>query len=149
MGKHLKYETPEEMETKVEEYFNNCPDKKPFFITSYSKKGRKERVKIELPYPTVSGLCLYMGFASRQSFYDYAERGDYSYIIKKAVLYLERTHEMRLGENPVGAIFVLKNMGWRDSPVIDQSQNTYTLHIETKEGKFAKRFENSFTSEPS
>jgi hypothetical protein len=64
---------------------------------------------------------LHLGFASRQSFYDYEERGEYSYIIKNARLRVEKGYELRLhGNNPTGSIFALKNMGWSDKQEIDQ-----------------------------
>jgi hypothetical protein len=65
---------------------------------------------------TITGLALHLGFESRQSVYDYAERGEFSYIIKKAQLRVENFYEMALGdEKCTGAIFALKNMGWNDS----------------------------------
>ncbi len=64
---------------------------------------------------TVSGLAYSLGFASRQSLQDYKERDEYSYIIKRALLFVESCYEQKLsGNNPTGSIFVLKNMGWKD-----------------------------------
>jgi hypothetical protein len=56
-----------------------------------------------------------MGFASRQSLYDYGNKEDYSYIIKRAKVVIEMSYEqMLLTKASTGAIFALKNMGWVD-----------------------------------
>jgi hypothetical protein len=72
--------------------------------------------------PTITGLALYMGFASRQSFYDYEKSGEFSYIIKRARLRIENKYEEALhGTSPTGAIFALKNFGWKDKQEVEQS----------------------------
>ena len=43
--------------------------------------------------PTITGLALHAGFASRQSFYDMAKRKKFSYIIDRARLLIEHYHE--------------------------------------------------------
>lgn len=64
---------------------------------------------------TITGLAMYLGFESRQSFYDYEEKPEYSYIVKKARLAVENGYELSLrSQNVTGAIFALKNMGWKD-----------------------------------
>lgn len=67
--------------------------------------------------PTVAGLALYLGFESRQSIYDYRDRNqEFSYIIKRALTYIEMHYEQMLESKSVaGAIFALKNMGWKDN----------------------------------
>jgi hypothetical protein len=71
---------------------------------------------------TITGLALYLGFESRQSFYDYEKRDGYSYIIKRARMRVENAYEHRLdSKNPTGPIFALKNMGWSDKQDITQS----------------------------
>ena len=102
---------PDELEKKIEEYFVATPLK-----------------------TTVCGLALFLGFASRQSVYDYKEKEDCAYIIKRALLRIQGNYELRLhGNNPTGAIFALKNMGWKDNPIIDNSKH-YTTEIKI-EGK--------------
>jgi hypothetical protein len=64
---------------------------------------------------TITGLALSLGFESRQSFYDYEAKGEFSYIIKRARLHIEMAYEQKLSSNAcTGAIFALKNMGWKD-----------------------------------
>jgi len=102
-GRPALFLTPEDLEAKIKEY--------------YSKLGQPG----EDPYATITGLTLYLGFESRQSFYDYEERPEFSYIIKRARLKVENTYELRLSnQNTSGAIFALKNMGWSDKQEIDQ-----------------------------
>lgn len=60
-------------------------------------------------------MAIALGFESRQSFYDYENKPEFSYIIKTARLYVEAGYEDGLRENNcTGSIFALKNMGWKD-----------------------------------
>lgn len=71
--------------------------------------------------PTISGLAYYLGFESRQSFYDYEQREEFSYTIKRCRLFMESHYESRLqGNNPAGSIFWLKNAGWTDKTEVEQ-----------------------------
>jgi len=64
---------------------------------------------------TICGLALHLDFESRQSFYDYEKDGEFSYTIKKARLRIENYYEGKLtSRNATGAIFALKNFGWKD-----------------------------------
>lgn len=92
-GRPPKYETVEELEKAIEEYFNENPEN-----------------------PTQSGLAIHLGFESRQSLFDYKGKEEFSYTIKKAFLRIDNQHEKRLYENAnSGSIFYLKNRGWSDS----------------------------------
>jgi len=105
-GRPPLFNTPEEMEMKIKQYFDDCPDKKTIQV------GLKA---IEVPAITITGLCIFLGFESRQSFYDYEKIEGFSYIIKKARLKVENYYEQCLQfGNVTGAIFPLKNMGWSD-----------------------------------
>lgn len=65
--------------------------------------------------PTVTGLCLYLGFESKDTLYAYRDKPEFSYPIKMALLIVENGYETALrGNNPTGSIFALKNMGWKD-----------------------------------
>jgi hypothetical protein len=99
-GRPAKYSTEEELQSKIDEYWDNLGDKKP----------------------TITGLALYLGFESRQSFYDYEKKGEFSYTIKKARLRVENVYEQNLhSNNPSGSIFALKNFGWTDKQEIEHS----------------------------
>jgi len=71
---------------------------------------------------TISGLAYYLGFESRQSFYDYEKNPEFSYTIKRARLFIENEYESLLRSgNVTGAIFALKNFGWSDKQEIDHT----------------------------
>lgn len=89
----------------------------------YSKDGVKLYDKMEL---TITGLVLHCGFASRQSFYAYEKKPEFSYIIKRARTLIEKEYELCLRRGlGAGAIFALKNFGWtdRDPEFKDDSLN--------------------------
>lgn len=82
---------------------------------------------------TITGLCLALGFESRQSFYDYEEKEEFSYIVKRARLRIENYYELNLTENNVtGSIFALKNMGWKDKSEMDMNGNMNLIWQEVK-----------------
>ena len=90
----IKYKSPSELNGKIEEYFNSVDE------------------EIDI---TITGLVLFIGFSSRQSFYDYEKKEGYAYTIKKARLRIENSYEKSLRKDgKTGDIFALKNFGWRD-----------------------------------
>lgn len=94
-GRPRIYQSVEELDEAIESYFN--PD------------GKK------LDKPTVTGLALHLGFADKTTLYEYRDRPEYSYSIKRALTMIEQYHELGLTENNFGGrIFALKNMGWKD-----------------------------------
>lgn len=100
IGRPRIYDTPDELEKAVNQYFDE---------TDYQDI-------------TITGLAFHLGFESRQSFYDYEKNEAFSYIIKRARLRVEMQYELRLGnQSPTGAIFALKNMGWKDKQEVEQS----------------------------
>ena len=113
------YENPIDLQEKIDDYFKNGVTEKPVVV---GRGDNKELVNI--PVPTITGLCLHCGFESRQSFYDYEKREQFSYIIKKARLFIEKHYEelLQVG-NTTGAIFALKNMGWIDRISQDHTTN--------------------------
>ncbi|HEC66340.1 MAG TPA: hypothetical protein ENI23_13715 [bacterium] len=116
VGRPPKYDSPEELQEKILDYFKECPDTK----TTYFKL-KDEVIEKVIPCLTISGLMLYLGFDSRQSFYAYEKKPEFSYTIKKARTFIEKTYEMQLQSgNPTGAIFALKNFGWTDKQEIEQ-----------------------------
>lgn len=111
-GRPPFFDTPEELMLKIDEYFESCKVKVDEIGNIISHGDTI----------TISGLAIYLGFESRQSFYDYEKHEEYSYIIKKARFKVECSYEKRLdSKNPTGAIFALKNMGWKDKHEVEQS----------------------------
>lgn len=110
MPPKAKYETPEELQNAIDDYFQNGVKVRKVLV------GKKPNQEIaEIPVPTISGLCYHLGFESRQSFYDYEEREGFSYTVKRARLFMEVEYEEQLQVgNVTGAIFALKNFGWTD-----------------------------------
>lgn len=106
-GRPPLYKTNKALQDKVLEYINSCPDKKEVVT--------KDGNIITIPSPTISGLCYFLGFESRQSYYDYEQRPEFSYTLKRAKLFIENEYEKQLhNPNCTGAIFALKNFGWKD-----------------------------------
>lgn len=92
MARPPLWNTPDEFEAAADAYFVDAKDK----------------------LPTVSGLCLALG-CCRDSLWEYAKKPEFSDAIKRARTRLELAWEQRLGENScTGAIFWLKNQGWKD-----------------------------------
>lgn len=118
----------EELEKKIDEYFNpkTCPDTRGIVLKSF-EEGEKGEYLEYVPHPTITGLALHLGFASRQSIYDNLKDDKvFSYTLKKACMRVENNYEKLLAEKGVqtGAIFALKQMGWADSQVIKQDITT-------------------------
>ena len=108
------YKTPEEMKDKVDSYFSNPPTK------VLTKNGEST----EMPFVSITGLALHLGFASRQSMYDYEEKPDFAYIIKRARTLIESEYEFMLQNgNTTGAIFALKQFQWSDKVETDNVQD--------------------------
>ncbi len=109
-GRPPIFDTDEELTLAINDYFLNGVAKRTVIV---GKAPNKEAIEIEVP--TITGLCYYIGFASRQSFYDLQETSKFSYTIKRARLFIEKEYEEQLTiGNTTGAIFALKNMGWKD-----------------------------------
>lgn len=117
-GRPPIFKTPEDLQTEVDKYFEWVRGEKEIIEI----QGEKEEVwKREPRKITITGLALFLGFESRQSIYDYEEKGEFSYIIRKARLRVEENYEQNLhGNNCTGSIFALKNMGWKDK--VEQEQ---------------------------
>lgn len=117
-GNVPKYKTPQEMEDKIVEYFKTC---EPKLMTYTDTDGNEQPVMVKgEPYykqepPTKSGLALYLGFADRQSLYDYEKKKGFSCIIKRAKLALSQHHEKGLDKDKcTGHIFWLKCNGAKE-----------------------------------
>lgn len=93
VGRPPKYKKAEEMQKKIEEYF--------------------ETTEI----PSIAEMAWFLGFEDRQSLLDYSKKPEFSCTIKRAKLLIEAYLEKYLisGASPSGAIFNLKNnFGWKD-----------------------------------
>ncbi len=128
-GRPPMYKTPEEMQEVIDKYFN---ERQPVQI-GVDMKG----VPIfRMNPPTVTGLALRLGFSSRQSFYDYEQKKEFTYTIKRARLYCENYIEEGLyrGDIPPSAgIFSLKNFGWSDKQEVEHSGNMNIVYLDKQD----------------
>lgn len=116
VGRPPIFETPEQLQEKIDEYFEKGVTTK---IVVIGKAPNNYTIEVEVP--TITGMCYYLGFESRQSFYDYQDKPEFSYTVKKARLFIEQHYEEMLQTgNTTGAIFALKNFDWTDKQEIDQ-----------------------------
>jgi len=99
-GRPPKFKTPQQLAKLIDNYF--------------------AQMAISDEPITITGLCLYTGFCSRQTFYEYEERPGFTDLIKTARLKVENAYERKLSSGQViGAIFALKNMKWTDKTEIE------------------------------
>ncbi|MDE3037100.1 MAG: DNA-packaging protein [Pseudomonadota bacterium] len=99
VGRPLKFKSVEELQQKIDEYFDSRT----------GKDGNPAR-----PI-SITGLALALD-TTRETLLDYQCRDEYSDTIKKGKLRVENFYEERLVlKNAGGSIFALKNFGWRDT----------------------------------
>jgi hypothetical protein len=115
-GRPRIYESVEEIEEVIELYIGEC-------------KEKKEK-------PTITGATLYLGFCDKTTLYDYRDRDGFSHSVKRLLLFVENGYEVSLqGSNVAGAIFALKNMGWKDKSEIDhRTPDGVTVLYKQQEG---------------
>ncbi len=126
-GRPAKFETPEDMQQACIDYFTYIQGE--WHEEDIKDSEEKRRVWDRYPEaPSVTGLALFLGFESRQSMYDYGNKPEFSYIVKRAKLLVENGYERTLmSDKPTGAIFALKNMGWVDRTELDHTSNGKTI----------------------
>lgn len=121
-GRPAFYDNEQELSAKIEEYFEYIKGEFEDIKDPQTGKVTDRRVIRKPEPPTITGIALFLGFESRQSFYDYEEKGQFSYAIKRGRLRVENGYEINLttAQSATGSIFALKNMGWKDKSEIDQ-----------------------------
>lgn len=116
-GRPRLFDDPAKLEAAITDYFEPTVDLYAETKAGLVKTGERKEIRSN---PTITGLAYHLGFESRQSFYDYEEIEEFSYIIKRARLRVEMGYEESLkGNNVAGSIFALKNMGWKDKTETD------------------------------
>lgn len=92
VGRPLKFKSVEELEEKINKYFNDVP------IEEW----------------TITGLALALD-TYRKVLCEYEERDEFSNAIKKAKQMVEHSYEIDLKKSGrTGTIFALKNFDWKD-----------------------------------
>lgn len=118
-GRPPKYKDKEEIEGKIQEYFKKCEgeilrDHEGNVV--YDKYGQP--VITNRRPPTVTGLALALGFASRQALLNYQGKKEFNDTITRAKSYIEQYVEERLFDRDgvKGAKFSLINnfKGWSE-----------------------------------
>lgn len=125
-GRPLKFKTSEELQAKVDEYFETDA----YEVVGYDEKKKKE---IRVYAPTISGLAYFLG-VDRRTLVDWSTKDMFSPTIKAARQRVEMNLERRLyGQGVAGVIFNLKNnFGWKDKqPEEVETQTGNTLIIKT------------------
>ncbi len=127
VGRPLKYKTAEEMQAGIDEYFELCQPKPMVDEEGNVYKDKSGNPIIELNPPTITGLALHLGFESRTSMYDYEQKSEFMYTLRRARMKCENWLERNgLSGNtpPTMAIFALKNYGWTDKPEKQETDDT-------------------------
>jgi hypothetical protein len=130
-GRPPIYSSPEELQKAVEMYFLVGIKKKKVFVN----RGNRTYVEM-IEVPTITGLSYFLGFADRSSFYNYGEKEEFSYTIKRCKQFIEKHYEELLQTgNVTGAIFALKNFKWHDKQEHEHSGNLLTDILKNVDGK--------------
>ena len=124
-GRPPVYESDKELKERIEEYFNSLIE---------------EETQQYVTRPTMTGMALFLGYASRQSMYDNAKKEEFSYIITRAQQVIAMSYEeMLLTKVSSGAIFALKNMGWKDKTETDITSAGNELKATPSEIRFVNK----------
>ena len=125
VGKPLKFNSPEEMKIKINEYFDECEkEKQPLTITGLALALDTTRRTL-LDYEKEVDNIVKQGMTDE-------ERKEYSHTIKKAKEIIHNFAEAYLysGKNVAGAIFNLKNnYGWVDRKEIEVDAGDKLLNL--------------------
>lgn len=119
IGRPPIFQTPEELQTAIEAYFNECRNNKTKVLT-------KDGKVVDLPdpkIPTIAG-CAYAVGMDRHTFYDYENKDEFSHTIKRARNYIIAQWESKCintNANAGGIIFIAKNYGYTDKQEFEHS----------------------------
>lgn len=129
-GRPATFKNPEQMQARVDEYFEWIKGEKvnEMRMVRDAVSGNEELQQViywkrEPERPTITGLCLYLGFASRQAFDTYkCKEADFLSVITRAKMLVEKSYEERaMDRNSArGAIFIMGNLGWYNRTEVQQ-----------------------------
>ena len=114
MANKHRYQNPEEMEPRIDKYFEECDAAQKAY--------------------TVPGLCLALGFSSRQTLSNYRQMEEFEDTVKTALLRIEAQRVEQLISskgNVAGQIFDLKNnFAYQDRTQVDMGNGIVINIIE-------------------
>lgn len=115
-GRPRLYSTPEQLQKEIDKYF---AEQVGVTTIGIAKDGTPIT---QIKAPTISGLNYFLGFCERTSLDEYAKDPAFYLTVKRAKLRIHQFAEQQLFENgkPTGAIFWLKNNGWRAEETVSQ-----------------------------
>lgn len=134
-GRPPMYKTVEEMQEKIDEYFEKCKGRVLELNGEPVMNKYGMPIIIDAEPPTVTGLALALGFTGRQALLNYQAKEEFVDTVTRAKARVEHYAEMRLfdkdGAN--GAKFSLANNfeGWKEKQSIEADVNsTMNINIE-------------------
>jgi hypothetical protein len=137
-GRPPVFKSPKALAKKVDAYFiyiqGEYKEIKHRLKDPQTGKVTVEKEMVEVRPPenaTITGLALYLGFVNRRSLDDYEERGDeFSGVVARARARVEYSYEQRLYfRDSQGAVFALKNMGWKDKQEIESTNRNLNVNV--------------------
>lgn len=127
MVKVARYGKPQDLEKKINEYFAKYENLEPLRDKNgLPVIGKDGRVVYSEGLPTSSGLAYFLGFNSRSSLWDYAQKPTFADVINKARLRLQTFWEPLLNSsNFQGARYMLSNLAdnWQDPDTLAKQQS--------------------------
>ena len=118
VGRPRKYNTPEEMQEAIDAYFEECDEQ-------------------ENHVPLLGEIAYKLGFASRQSLYDYLQREEFSYIISRIKLKCENELNQAALQgkaNPaIAKLNLATNYGYSDKNQVEHSGQTEIVYLDKQD----------------
>ena len=117
-ARKLKFQTPEIMRKKIDDYFLSisykAPKKNKDGEEIVNGLGEVYMETVFLEEPTVTGLALYLD-TNRMTLCNYEGDERFCDVVKYAKSTIEKHYELRnIKRGKAGDIFALKNFGWKD-----------------------------------
>lgn len=125
-GRPLLFKSPEELEIKIQQYFDSCFDfHRDMFGNRIKDSATGEFILRQVKPFTLGGLSVFLN-CSRETITNYTEKEEFFGTIKKArdIIYAYAEDQLFQGKNVAGVIFNMKNnYGWVDKQEIDSNVN--------------------------
>lgn len=122
-GRPPKYKTPQELQERIDAYFDSCWIDKVTEVTDKEGKCTMSTVQYQARPYTVAGLAFALDLTT-EGLREYGQKGEFSALIKRAKLKVEMYVEESLleGKNAAGPIFWLKNHAqYRDKQELEHT----------------------------